>query len=88
MAGAMSGVATTPLDVVKTRLQTYRCSPGETPPSFRSIALRLWRDEGAAGFMRGMPARVTSSILWGTTMVQVFEFLKRRSARDEAPLLS
>lgn len=83
-AGATSGLLTTPLDVVKTRLQTAPFEPGKPRPTFRSIAVRLLRDEGVAGFLRGVGPRVTSTMLWGTCMVQAFELLKRRSVRDAA----
>jgi solute carrier family 25 protein 44 len=40
-AGATSGLLTTPLDVVKTRLQTAPFEPGRAPPTFRSIAAKV-----------------------------------------------
>ena len=44
MAGATSGLLTTPLDVVKTRLQTCSVLQGQAPPTFRSIATALLRE--------------------------------------------
>lgn len=35
------------------------------------------------GFFRGMGARITSAMLWGTTMSSAFEMLKRACAREE-----
>lgn len=80
LSGVTSGVITTPLDVVKTRLQTFT-TPGERP-TFRSIAAELFRTEGLAGFTRGMQARVTSTMVWSTAMTSIFEFLKRISAKE------
>lgn len=78
LSGVTSAVITTPLDVVKTRLQTL-AAPGERP-TFRSVATELLRTEGLAGFARGMQARVTSTMVWSTAMTQIFELLKRISA--------
>ena len=78
MAGITSAVITTPFDVVKTRLQTLVAKPGEKP-TFRSVAADLLKTEGIAGFARGMPARVTSTMVWSTAMTQIFELLKRIS---------
>jgi solute carrier family 25 protein 44 len=44
---------------------------------------QLLRDEGAAGFLRGVGPRVMSAMLWGTCMVSAFELLKRKSVRSE-----
>jgi hypothetical protein len=62
-AGATSGLLTTPLDVVKTRLQTAPFEPGKPKPTFRSVAAQLLREEGAAGFMRGVVPRVSSAMV-------------------------
>ena len=62
-AGATSGLLTTPLDVVKTRLQTAPFEPGKPKPTFRSVAAQLLRDEGAAGFMRGVVPRISSAMV-------------------------
>ena len=62
-AGATSGLLTTPLDVVKTRLQTAPFEPGQPKPTFRSVAAQLLRDEGASGFLRGVVPRVSSAMV-------------------------
>lgn len=81
-AGVTSGLLTTPLDVVKTRLQTQRVAAGEAPPRFRAVAARLLAEQGAAGFMRGVGPRVLSAMVWGTSMVTTLELLKRLSVKD------
>jgi solute carrier family 25 protein 44 len=62
-AGATSGLLTTPLDVVKTRLQTAPFVPGQPAPTFRAIAANLLATEGAAGFFRGVGPRITSTMV-------------------------
>jgi len=62
-AGATSGLLTTPLDVVKTRLQTAPFEPGKPKPTFRSVAAQLLREEGAGGFLRGVVPRVSSAMV-------------------------
>ena len=49
-AGASSGFLTTPLDIVKTRLQVLSGQPGgDAHTRFRSTARELYREHGAAG---------------------------------------
>ncbi len=62
-AGATSGLLTTPLDVVKTRLQTAPFVPGKARPTFRSVAARLLQEEGALGLLRGVGPRITSAMV-------------------------
>jgi len=82
-AGATSGLLTTPLDVIKTRLQTMPFDAARPRPTFRSVASQVMQQEGAAGFLRGVVPRVSSTMLWGTCMVSAFELLKRISVRRE-----
>mmetsp|Transcript_53393 Transcript_53393/g.122169 ORF Transcript_53393/g.122169 Transcript_53393/m.122169 type:complete len:142 (+) Transcript_53393:106-531(+) len=83
-AGAVSSALTQPLDVVKTRLQTQDCACGVplacektgTAPVVKyeniSSSVRLiLREEGAAGFMKGLLPRVvtvapSAAVCWGT----------------------
>jgi len=64
LAGGIAAAATTPLDVIKTLLQTRGVS---TDPEIRQCrglfpaAGIIWRREGAAGFFRGMKARVITA---------------------------
>ena len=78
-AGATSGALTTPLDVVKTRLQTHE---GERR-SFASVIRELHASEGLRGFTRGMVPRMANTALWGTCMVNAYELLKRWSVKDD-----
>lgn len=79
LTGCTSASLTTPLDVVKTRLQTREAGPGVT---WRATAAELLRAEGAAGFFRGVAPRMVSSSIWGTAMVTTYEFLKRLCVLD------
>ena len=91
-AGATSGFLTTPLDIVKTRLQVLSgpraaasAGSGErVRHTFWSTAAELYREHGALGFFRGVRPRMTSVSIWGTTMVTTYEFLKRTSKIDDA----
>ena len=83
MAGVTSGALTTPLDVVKTRLQTLPLCPDGRRPSLANVVGDLYREEGLAGFLRGIGPRITNVALWGTCMVVVYEALKRASVKEE-----
>lgn len=86
-AGALAGACTTPLDVIKTRLQTQGDAVAltQSTPGGRKVAYRgTWHavrviamEEGWGGFFKGLSARV----LWimpGTAITfSTFEFLKR-----------
>ena len=87
-AGATSGFMTTPLDIVKTRLQVLSGPQGGASGvpgvrhTFWSTAAELYRQHGASGFFRGVKPRMMSVSIWGTTMVTTYEFLKRTSKMD------
>ena len=77
MAGACAGLVSTPLDVVKTRIQTQRRVAGIRSSSAMDVMRDIWRQEGARGFMRGGSARVlyfmpSAAICWTT-----YETVKR-----------
>ena len=82
-AGMTSGFLTTPLDIVKTRLQVLSGQPGGEAHTFGSTARALYREHGAAGFLRGVRPRMTSVSIWGTTMVTAYEYLKRLAIVDD-----
>ena len=78
-AGATSGLLTTPLDVVKTRLQTAPFEPGKPTPTFRTVAAQLLRQEGAAGFLRGVVPRVSSAMVCVQPLACQAAFVPSRS---------
>eukprot|EP00850_Spirogloea_muscicola_P021272 SM000243S08573 [mRNA] locus=s243:135354:137272:+ [translate_table: standard] len=81
-AGGVAALVTTPLDVIKTRLQVMQREGGGRP-SVSDTVRRLVRDEGLRGFYRGLGPRWASMALWGTAMITTYEFLKRLSAKPE-----
>ena len=79
LTGCTSASLTTPLDVVKTRLQTSEMVSGDAThkPTWRGTASQLLKTEGIRGFYRGVAPRMLSTSIWGTAMVTTYEFLKR-----------
>ena len=49
-----------------------------------SVATDLYRKHGIRGYFRGVLPRMASVSLWGTTMVSLFEALKRSAAAESA----
>ncbi|KAG2501014.1 hypothetical protein HYH03_000834 [Edaphochlamys debaryana] len=82
LAGCTSSLFTTPLDLIKTRIQVSYKHDGATP-SFLEVAKQIAREDGPAGFLRGAVPRMLNASLWGTCMVSVYEYLKRICAKDE-----
>ncbi|KAL1790294.1 mitochondrial glutamate carrier 2 [Sigmodon hispidus] len=57
-AGSVAAVAVTPLDVLKTRIQTLRKGLGEDIYSgVADCARKIWKQEGATAFMKGAGCR-------------------------------
>lgn len=81
-AGLSSGFLTTPLDVIKTRLQVLSGQPGGESTNLSSTIGTIYREHGARGFFRGVRPRMVSVSIWGTVMVNVYEWTKRLSLRD------
>ena len=50
LAGAITGVATTPLDVVKTRLMTQ--GTNKVYSGVYDCVRKIWQEEGSAAFLR------------------------------------
>lgn len=81
MAGCTSALVTTPLDLIKTRIQIAYRSDGPSP-TFSSVLKQILREEGPRGLLRGATPRMLNASLWGTCMVTVYEFLKRICTMD------
>jgi solute carrier family 25 protein 44 len=73
VTGCTTSFLTNPLDVVKTRVQV----DGDGGVTWRGTVRALYRREGVRGFFRGVGPRMASASLWGTTMVNAYELLKR-----------
>jgi solute carrier family 25 iron transporter 28/37 len=84
-AGALAAAVTTPLDVVRTRLQTQGEGAHGEYRGLVHACTRLAREEGAAALTRGLPARAlfhasSAAILWSS-----YEYLKHAlGARNDA----
>lgn len=64
LAGGIAAAATTPLDVIKTLLQTRGSASDPEIRHCRGLfpaASIIWRREGARGFFRGMNARIVTA---------------------------
>lgn len=89
-AGAAAAAITSPLDVIKTRLQTQgdavvsaslSTSVSRTPNRYRGtchVARSIVREEGLRGLFRGMSARVLWIIPGTSITMSMFEYLKSR----------
>jgi len=84
LAGGFAAAATTPLDVVKTLLQTRGASTDVEIRHARGLfgaAGIIWRREGTKGFFRGMKARVvtaapSTAICWSAYEVAKAYFIR------------
>lgn len=84
LAGGVAAAATTPLDVIKTLLQTRGTANDAEIRHARGLfdaAGIIWRREGAKGFFRGMNARVvtaapSTAICWSAYEVAKAYFIK------------
>lgn len=84
LAGGFAAAATTPLDVVKTLLQTRGTSTDAEIRQARGLVEAggiIWRREGAKGFFRGMKARVvtaapSTAICWSAYEVAKAYFIR------------
>mmetsp|Transcript_22488 Transcript_22488/g.53281 ORF Transcript_22488/g.53281 Transcript_22488/m.53281 type:complete len:155 (+) Transcript_22488:783-1247(+) len=74
ISGAISSIAMTPLDVVKTRLATgsYIASLG-----LRGGLLKLAREEGLAGLFAGAKARMVGAALFSAIGLSTYEACKK-----------
>lgn len=82
-----SGFITTPLDAVKTRYQVLSGQQnsgggGKGTLTITSVATDIYQKHGIKGYFRGVLPRMASVSLWGTTMVSLFEALKRSAANE------
>ncbi|XP_073506513.1 mitochondrial glutamate carrier 2 [Phyllobates terribilis] len=74
VAGSVAAVAVTPLDVLKTRIQTLKKGHGEdTYSGIVDCARKIWRNEGPAAFMKGAWCRaLVIAPLFGIAQVVYF----------------
>lgn len=90
LAGGIAAAATTPLDVIKTLLQTRGTSSDREIRHARGLfgaAGIIWRREGARGFFRGMNARVvtaapSTAICWSAYEVAKAYFIRVENGEE------
>ncbi|XP_063785384.1 mitochondrial glutamate carrier 2 [Pseudophryne corroboree] len=73
-AGSVAAVAVTPLDVLKTRIQTLKKGVGEdTYNGIIDCARKIWKNEGPSAFMKGAVCRaLVIAPLFGIAQVVYF----------------
>jgi solute carrier family 25 S-adenosylmethionine transporter 26 len=87
LAGALAAVATHPLDLVKTRLQTQGLAPMAGRALYAGVAGTLRAvvaEEGVRGLARGLSTRLTYNALFSAVGFAAFEAAKRELLRVRA----
>ncbi|KAK7380698.1 hypothetical protein VNO78_33213 [Psophocarpus tetragonolobus] len=88
MAGAVAQTAIYPLDLVKTRIQTYACGGGRFP-SLGTLSKDIWVQEGPRAFYKGLIPSVLGIIPYAGIDLAAYETLKDMSKKyilhDEEP---
>ncbi|WMV17310.1 hypothetical protein MTR67_010695 [Solanum verrucosum] len=90
IAGATASCITTPLDTIKTRLQSQlrvllfkdlfhalQVMGHDKRPTARQVVKQLIAEDGWTGFYRGLGPRFVSMSAWGTSMILAYEYLSR-----------
>ncbi|KAL8232317.1 hypothetical protein R6Q57_002095 [Mikania cordata] len=78
MAGAVAQTAIYPMDLVKTRLQTYVCEGGKVP-SLGKLSKDIWVHEGPRAFYKGIVPSLLGIIPYAGIDLAVYETLKEMS---------
>eukprot|EP00798_Chlamydomonas_sp_ICE-L_P011466 gene11466-34180_t len=84
-AGASSSFMTSPLDLVKTRIQVASKGDGRAS-TVRGVLEEILREDGWRGMFRGALPRMANAALWGTCMVSTYEMLKRVAQKKPSEL--
>ncbi|XP_010925208.1 calcium-dependent mitochondrial ATP-magnesium/phosphate carrier protein 2 isoform X1 [Elaeis guineensis] len=78
LAGAVAQTAIYPMDLVKTRLQTYACEGGKVP-SLGTLSKDIWVHEGPRAFYRGLVPSLLGIIPYAGIDLAAYETLKDMS---------
>ncbi|KAL5700561.1 anaphase-promoting complex subunit 2 [Ranunculus cassubicifolius] len=81
MAGAIAQTAIYPMDLVKTRLQTYACEPGKKAPSLGQLTRNIYVREGPLAFYRGLTPSILGIIPYAGIDLAAYETLKDMSKK-------
>jgi solute carrier family 25 phosphate transporter 23/24/25/41 len=80
IAGAVAQTAIYPMDLVKTRLQTYSCATGKVP-SLGTLAKDILVQEGPRAFYRGLIPSILGIIPYAGIDLAAYETLKEMSKK-------
>ncbi|VFQ96733.1 unnamed protein product [Cuscuta campestris] len=75
MAGAVAQAAIYPMDLVKTRLQTFACEGGKAP-NLGQLSKDIWLHEGPRAFYRGLVPSILGMIPYAGIDLAAYETLK------------
>ncbi|KAJ7976319.1 Calcium-binding mitochondrial carrier protein like [Quillaja saponaria] len=75
LAGAVAQTAIYPMDLVKTRIQTYVCEGGRIP-KLRTISRDIWVQEGPRAFYRGLVPSLLGIVPYAGIDLAAYETLK------------
>jgi solute carrier family 25 phosphate transporter 23/24/25/41 len=78
LAGAVAQAAIYPMDLVKTRLQTYVCEVGKVP-NLGKLSKDIWIQEGPRAFYRGLVPSLLGIIPYAGIDLAAYETLKDMS---------
>ncbi|XP_031276732.1 calcium-dependent mitochondrial ATP-magnesium/phosphate carrier protein 2-like [Pistacia vera] len=80
LAGAVAQTAIYPMDLVKTRLQTYVCEDGKVP-NLRAMSRDIWVQEGPRAFFRGLVPSLIGIIPYAGIDLAAYETFKDMSKK-------
>ncbi|KAL6545642.1 anaphase-promoting complex subunit 2 [Orobanche gracilis] len=80
LAGAVAQTSIYPMDLVKTRLQTYVCERGSIP-NLRRLSRDIWVQEGPRAFYRGLVPSLLGIIPYAGIDLTAYETLKDMSRK-------
>ncbi|KAL3655114.1 anaphase-promoting complex subunit 2 [Castilleja foliolosa] len=80
LAGAVAQTSIYPMDLVKTRLQTYVCERGSVP-SLRRLSRDIWVKEGPRAFYRGLVPSLLGIVPYAGIDLTAYETLKDMSKK-------
>ncbi|XP_072964325.1 calcium-dependent mitochondrial ATP-magnesium/phosphate carrier protein 2-like isoform X2 [Typha angustifolia] len=80
LAGAVAQTTIYPMDLVKTRLQTFACDGGKVP-SLGSLSRDIWIQEGPRAFYRGLVPSLLGIIPYAGIDLAAYETLKDMSRK-------
>lgn len=84
VAALNAAIVTTPLDCVKTKLQTHKAEAGEAVPNAMYFAKQTYQEGGARAFYRGFIPRLVSMVPSSFLLITAYEWCKKNSVDSRA----